>query len=105
MASQLLVSLDRCPHWPEMFLRGGKQNTSSGRVVGDSEVIQLGIVRISPGKSASLQQIGRSLPARLSFDVPGWACSGGKFVVSGGRRSIRCASKRSKSQIPIKVVP
>jgi hypothetical protein len=25
----------------------------------------------------------------------GWACSGSKFVVSGGRRSIRCASKRS----------
>jgi hypothetical protein len=40
-----------------------------------------------------------------SFDVAGWACSGGKFVASGRWRSIRCASKSSKLQIPVKVVP
>jgi len=34
-------------------------------MVGDLEVIQICLVRISTQKSASLQQIGRSLLARL----------------------------------------
>jgi len=36
-----------------------RASRDKSRVVGDSEVIQLGIVRISPEKSASRQEIKR----------------------------------------------
>jgi hypothetical protein len=36
---------------------GARERHGSGRIVCDSEVIQLGIVRISLGKSASLQRL------------------------------------------------
>ncbi len=56
--------------------------------VGDSEVIQLGIVRISPAKSASLQQIRRSLLGR--FPVP--ICETSHKRTSGQFRGIHIRS-------------
>lgn len=50
--------------------------------------------------ASGARQTGKNEPSEPR-DLAG-TCSGGKFVVSRGTRSVRCTSQRSKSEIPVK---